>query len=69
MKETKAEEIIGILYAIFGFMIFSDGYEKSGYAFMAYAVINLIYAFWLAIRSATVTQTRGEMRCAPAFYL
>jgi hypothetical protein len=54
MTETKAEEIISILYAMFGFMIMQYGYEKTGYVFMGYAAINMVFALWLAIKAERI---------------
>lgn len=51
MIEARIEEVISILYAIFGFMILSTGYVKLGCAFLIYAVLNNIYVIWFAVKA------------------
>jgi hypothetical protein len=57
MNDTKAEEIISLLYAILGVIVMEQGHFKWGVFLMGCAAINMIYAMWLAIKAH---QRRGE---------
>jgi hypothetical protein len=57
MSDTKAEEIISLLYAILGVIVMEQGHFKWGFFLMGYAATNMIYVIWLAIKAH---QRRGE---------